>query len=79
MIIEIVGRPGAGKTALNTLFLLRELKYKGQILQRQSAKIINGFNAERKNKLPFPEDRRCILITKYIFLQVIMSYLNLTI
>ncbi len=55
MIIEIVGKPGAGKTALNTLFLLRELKYKGQILQRQSAKIINGFNAERKNKLPFPD------------------------
>ncbi len=55
MIIEIVGKPGAGKTALNTLFMFRELIYKGQFLQRQSAKIINGFNAERKYKLPFPE------------------------
>lgn len=55
MIIEIVGKPRAGKTALNTLFLLRELIYKGQLLQRQSAKIINDFNANRKYKLPFPE------------------------
>ena len=55
MIIEIVGKPGAGKTALNTLFLLRELTYKGQLLQRQSAKIINDFNANRKYKLPFTE------------------------
>ncbi len=55
MLIEIVGKPRSGKTALNTLFMLRELKYNGLIMQRQCERIIRGLNTTRKNKLAFPE------------------------
>lgn len=54
MIIEIVGKTGAGKTALNTLFMLRELQYNGLTMQRHSAQIITELNRRRKRKLMLP-------------------------
>lgn len=54
MIIEIVGKPRAGKTALNTLFMLREVMYNGWHLQRQSREIISGYNESRELKLSYP-------------------------
>ena len=48
MIIEIVGRPRTGKTALNTLFLLREQVYCGQFLRERSAQLITEFNKLRE-------------------------------
>ena len=53
MIIEIVGKPRAGKTALNTLFMFRELMYNGFLLQRQSRQIISGYNENRELKLGY--------------------------
>lgn len=54
MIIEIVGKPRAGKTALNTLFMLREVMLMGQTLQRHSMQIIGTLNEGRENKLIIP-------------------------
>lgn len=55
MIIEIVGAPRAGKTALNTLFLYREVTYSGWYLRSQSRQIISGFNTCRDIKLGYPQ------------------------
>lgn len=55
MIIEIVGKPRAGKTALNTLFMRREVKYNGWAMQRRSRQIIAGYNEHRELKLGYPQ------------------------
>ncbi|MBD5585519.1 MAG: hypothetical protein HDQ88_10585 [Clostridia bacterium] len=56
MIIEIVGKPGIGKTALNTLFMLRELLHAHLIESRTCRQIteLNKFR-EEGDKLPFPK------------------------
>ncbi len=45
MLIEIVGKQGAGKTALNTLFEILEERYNGQTMLRYSNKVIRDINA----------------------------------
>lgn len=54
MIIEIVGKPRAGKTALNTLFMFRELMLRGELLRNWSAKIISEKNAKRQHPVACP-------------------------
>ncbi len=58
MIIEIVGKPRSGKTALNTLFMYRELIYNGRIMLWHSRSVISGLNKEfaqeRDKPLAFP-------------------------
>lgn len=48
MIIEIVGKPRVGKTALNTLFMHRELFYNGKAMLRHCSAIISALNKERE-------------------------------
>ena len=45
MIIEIVGKPRAGKTALNTLFMLLEERYNGETMRGHCNRIISDLNA----------------------------------
>lgn len=54
MIIEIVGKQGAGKTALNTLFELLEERYNGKIMLGQCNRIITEINKTRAadDKIP---------------------------
>jgi len=55
MIIEIVGKPRAGKTALNTLFMVLEEKYRGATMLYHSRRIITELNKDRKIKLTVPQ------------------------
>lgn len=55
MLIEIVGKPRTGKTALNTLFMSREVQYSSYALQNASKQLIASFNEERELKLGYPK------------------------
>ena len=55
MIIEIVGKPRAGKTALNTLFAVLEERYNGLSMTRACNRIINKINIGRIEKLALYE------------------------
>ena len=54
MIIEIVGKPRAGKTALNTLFMLLEEHYNGETMLGHCNRIIMNINKDRApgDKIP---------------------------
>lgn len=66
MIIEIVGKPGAGKTALNTLFIYLEQKNNGRILQERSMGTILKFNQQRKeNEKPLTLPTKAPIYSNY--------------
>ena len=53
-IIQIVGKPGAGKTSLMTHFLMEEFFTNGDDLLEKCCEAIALENQERINPLPFP-------------------------
>lgn len=55
MITLIVGEMGVGKTALNTMFLLREYEEKRRWLLKNAISKIEKLNLSRKQKLSIPE------------------------
>lgn len=66
MIIEIVGKPRAGKTALNTLFIYLEQKYKGRIMLERSMHLITQFNKQRdKGEKPLTLPTKAPIYSNY--------------